>query len=102
MTNDEHWNFSAIFALIPNLLGLEVIWIQSIYFCHPKDAETLCLCTREVIVSNGPRRVKSGESEKEMGLFLSACYRSNTNKVRRQTRKLNARLRVEVYFIFDL
>jgi hypothetical protein len=37
-----------------------------------------------------------------MGLLLSAGYRSGANKVRRQTRKLNARLGVEIYFIFGL
>jgi hypothetical protein len=37
-----------------------------------------------------------------MGLFLSVCYRCSANKVRRQTSELNARLGVEIYFIFDL
>ena len=102
VTNDEHGNLSAIFTLIPDLPGLEIIWIQSIYLCRPKDAETLCFCSLEIIVGNDPRRVESGEGEKEMGLFLSVRYGCNTNKVRHQTCKLNARLRVEVYFIFDL
>ena len=102
VTNDEHWDFRPIFTLIPDLRGLEVIWIQSIYLCRPKDAETLRLCSCEVVVSNGPRRVKSGEREEEMRLFLSVRYRCNANKVRRQTCKLNALLRIEVYFIFYL
>jgi len=102
VTNDEHWNFSAIFTLIPDLRRLEIIWIQSIYLRRPEDAELLCLWGREVVVSNGARRVKSGEREEEMRLFLSVRYRCNANKVRHQTSKLNARLGVEVYFIFDL
>ena len=102
MTNDEHRNFRAVFTLIPDLNGLEVIWIQSVYLCRPKGTETLRLCSREVILSNGPCRIKSREREEEMRLFLPGNYRCNANKVRRQTRKLNARFRVEVYFIYDL
>ena len=75
---------------------------QSFYLCRPKGTETLRLCSREVILSNGPRRVKSGKREEEMRLFLSVCNRCNANKVWRQTCKLNPCLRVEVYFIFDL
>jgi hypothetical protein len=49
-------------------------------------------CSLEITIRNDPWCVKPGEGEKEMRLFLSVRYRRNTNKVRHQTCKLNARL----------
>jgi hypothetical protein len=62
----------------------------------------LCFWGCEVVASDSAGCVKSGHCEEEMSLLLSARYRSGANKVWRQTRKLNARLGVEIYFIFGL
>jgi len=102
VTNDKHRNLRAIFTLIPDLRGLEVIWVQSVDLCCPEDAETLCFWACEVVASDGAGCVKSGQCEEEMGLLLFVHYRYGAYKVRCQTSKLNASLGVEIYFIFSL
>src|SRR5882762_2789687 len=102
VTYDKHRDLRAIFPLIPNLRGLEVIKVQSVDLGCPENAGTLCFWVCEVVASDNAGRVKSGHCEEEMRLLLSVRYRSGANKVRRQTIKPNARPGVEIYFIFGL
>ena len=100
--NIGHWAFRAVFTLIPDLNGLEVIWINPFTFVVRRVLRRCVSAAVKSYWAMVPAVFKSRECEEEMRSFLSDNYRCNANKVRRQTRKLNVRFRVEVYFIYDL
>ena len=100
--NNKHRNLCAIFTTIPDLWGLEGIWVQSVDLRWLEDAEMKCFWGCEVVVSDGAGCVKSRYCEEEMGLHLSVRYGSSANKIRCRMSKLNIHLGVEIYFIFGL
>ena len=71
MANNKHGNLRAVFALVPDLLGLEVIGVQLVDFCRPQNAPPMTLRSRKVVVCNGARHVESGHTDEEMRLGLS-------------------------------
>jgi hypothetical protein len=62
----------------------------------------MCFWGCDIVASNGAGYVKSGYCGKKWCCSLSVRYGSSANKVRCQTSKLNARLGVEIYFIFGI
>jgi hypothetical protein len=81
VANNEHGNFRAVSALEPDLLGFEVIRIQSVHLGCPQNSPPLTLRSRKVIARNRARCIESGHSDEKVRLFLSIGDRCRADKV---------------------
>lgn len=82
MANNEHGNLRAVSAPVPDLLGLKVIGVQFVNFRRSQNAPSMTLGSREVVESDGARRIESGHDNEEMRLGFSVDKRCCANKVR--------------------